>query len=111
MVTASVVTAAPPPRKLRPSWRSLAKLVVIGTSVTAALVAALIVQKGYGWHEMDWNDDGSVSITELLEAIDSDKHAVATPQGICNDYIRYKDQTLLIRRCAPVAGQPASPAS
>ncbi|CAN5397285.1 hypothetical protein BH10PSE17_BH10PSE17_10090 [soil metagenome] len=63
------------------------------------LIALLVAQKGYTIAAMDWNNNGFTSPGEMLEAIDSDRVTVPTASGDCDEYRRYKDQSVLARRC------------
>ncbi|CAN5418787.1 hypothetical protein BH09PSE6_BH09PSE6_28030 [soil metagenome] len=86
-------------RPLRPSLASMLKLSVAIVVTCATLIALLVAQKGYPIAAMDWNNDGFTSPIEMLEAIDSDRQVVPTAAGDCDEYRRYKDQSVLARRC------------
>ena len=46
---------------------------------------------GYSWQEMDWNQDGTTSITEALDGSDIGKREVIRYQKKCIEYYAYKD--------------------
>jgi hypothetical protein len=81
----------------RTAWRilllPLALLVpVVGGSLLYAvisLVAAL--GQGYGWSDMDWNQDGSTSIGEVLDSKDVGTSEVVKEGKQCVEYWSYKD--------------------
>lgn len=87
------------PQRLRPSGSSLLRLAVLMAVICAGLVGLLVLQTGLGWSEMDWNSDGRTSLLELVQAIDVEKRTIATAEGQCEEYLRYRDSTLVAMRC------------
>lgn len=62
------------------------------------LVAAYFVlrgissfRQGYSWEEMDWDQDGSTSISEFFAASDIGKREVVQNGKKCIEYYAYKD--------------------
>lgn len=47
--------------------------------------------QGYSWREMDWNQDGTTSISEFFAASDIGKREIATGEKKCMEYFAYKD--------------------
>jgi hypothetical protein len=45
----------------------------------------------YSWHEMDWNQDGETSVSEVILAIDVGKRYTIKNEGNCVEYFAYKD--------------------
>ncbi|MVF23294.1 hypothetical protein EVC37_16960 [Methylocaldum sp. BRCS4] len=46
---------------------------------------------GYSWREMDWNQDGTTSIAEVIYGSDIGKREVIRNQKACVEYYAYKD--------------------
>lgn len=49
------------------------------------------LQHGYSWKEMDWNGDGTTTITEFFEASDVGKREVIVDGRACIEFFAYKD--------------------
>ncbi len=45
----------------------------------------------YSWKEMDWNGDGSTSISELIESSDIGKRTIRRKGQLCTEYYSMKD--------------------
>jgi len=48
-------------------------------------------QNGHSWAEMDWNDDGRVSVIEIVEGSDIGRRPVTLEGKDCTEFFRYKD--------------------
>lgn len=61
--------------------------------VCAAGLAILypIWTQGYSWSEMDWDSDGTTSISELFDSGGIGKRPVTRDGAACTEYFRYKD--------------------
>jgi hypothetical protein len=46
---------------------------------------------GYSWREMDWNQDGTTSIAEVIYGSDIGRREVIRDQKSCVEYYPYKD--------------------
>ncbi len=47
--------------------------------------------KGYSWAEMDWNQDGSTSLSEFFASCDIGLRPVTVDDKECVEYFSYKD--------------------
>lgn len=56
-----------------------------------ALLGAWVAYHGYSWHEMDWDDNGKITVAELLKASDIGRRAVVLDGKPCVEYFAYKD--------------------
>ena len=52
---------------------------------------AVVFKKGYSWAEMDWNGDGTTTITEFLESSDIGTRPVEKDGRQCVEYFSFKD--------------------
>ena len=48
-------------------------------------------QNGHAWADMDWNSDGRVAITEVVEGADIGRRSVSLEGRSCTEFFRYKD--------------------
>lgn len=46
---------------------------------------------GYSWHDMDWDQNGTTSISELFMASDTGKREIIRDGRKCIEYFAYKD--------------------
>lgn len=49
------------------------------------------LNKDFSWKEMDWNQDGSTSIFEFIEASDVGKRTITLNGKVCTEYFSLKD--------------------
>jgi hypothetical protein len=81
-------------------------LVIIGLIVgrvlvgMAVLAVVAISQSGHTFSEMDWNSDGSTSLSELLEAPDIGRRPVSKDGEECIEFFSFKDGMPLRIDCA-----------
>ena len=73
---------------------SIFVMMYLGFTVFAGL------RNGYSWQEMDWNQDGSTSISELLNASDVGKRDVMVDEKKCIEYFAFKDGLPVKMVCA-----------
>ncbi len=57
------------------------------------------LSKGYPWEEMDWNNNGSTSPWEFLQASDIGMRQVKRNGSNCKEYYAYKDGLTLKQDC------------
>jgi len=89
-------------------------------SLTGALVVAVLLitvlylgvrgyhayRQGYSWKEMDWDLDGSTSLSEFLRSSDIGKRKVMQNGVECVEYYAFKDGLAVKTVCpTPAAGQ------
>ena len=75
------------------------KKIVVLTITAICLIAVLYFiarsavsyQKGFSWAEMDWNQDGSTSISEFFTSSDIDTRPIKKKGKDCVEYYYYKD--------------------
>jgi ABC-type antimicrobial peptide transport system permease subunit len=67
----------------------LAILVLLAGYLALRSIGSL--KKGYGWAEMDWNQDGRTSISEFLASSDIGRRAAHRDGQECVEYYAYKD--------------------
>ena len=89
--------------------RPRVKSILLGVAATLGCLLAVycalrvIASLGqhYSWKEMDWNDDGSTSLSEFFAASDIGKKVVQRSDGsTCNVYFEYKDGAAVKTVCA-----------
>jgi hypothetical protein len=56
-------------------------------------------QKSYSWKEMDWNQDGTTTLSEVLEASDVGRRAVNREGKRCMEYYSFKDGLTIRMDC------------
>ena len=56
-------------------------------------------QKSYSWKEMDWNQDGTTTLSEVLEASDVGRRAVNRGGKHCVEYYSFKDGLTVRMEC------------
>lgn len=52
---------------------------------------AVSFKKGYSWAEMDWNQDGSTTITEFFESSDIGTRSITKDGKECVEFFSFKD--------------------
>ena len=57
----------------------------LGLRVNAAF------QNGHAWADMDWNSDGRVAISEIVEGSDIGQRPVFSEGKNCTEFFSYKD--------------------
>ncbi len=93
-------------RPLAKKERSMRKAMVIAAlAATAApvlysaYIATAIIDRGYGWHEMDWNGDGRTQLREVIAAGDIVPHRTVRGGQRCTHYFAYRSATLVRTDC------------
>lgn len=78
-------------------------IAAIGLIFLAYFVACGIssLSHGYSWSEMDWNQDGTTSISEFFAASDIGKRSVISAGKECIEYFAYKDGLPVKVVCPP----------
>jgi hypothetical protein len=66
-------------------------VLLVVLSVYAISRAVSSYRHGYTWQEMDWNQDGTTSITEVIYGSDIGKRDVIRDHKSCVEYYAYKD--------------------
>jgi len=84
----------------------VAMLLIIAAGYGAVRAFAALAQ-GYSWNEMDWNHDGSTSLSEFIQSSDIGKRTVTKDGKMCTEYFRMKDGMSVRVDCA--AGQQRLP--
>lgn len=57
----------------------------------AGVIAVASWRQGYSWTEMDWNQDGSTSIVEFLQAGNIGKRPTGAGVKRCTEFFSFKD--------------------
>lgn len=77
---------------------TLKRLVVVVSAAIALLLLIYLaarsvasLRQGYSWSEMDWDQKGSPSLGDFLEASDIGKREVVKDGRKCVEYYAYKD--------------------
>lgn len=70
-------------------------IVVVGYMTVAAAT------QGFSWSEMDWNRDGTTSISEFYTSMDVAKRP--GQRAGCIDYFHLKDGSTVRTRCSPTS--------
>lgn len=70
-------------------WLLVATCFALVCYLSLRSVAAL--GKGYSWSDMDWNRDGSTSLSEFLSAGDVGMRLAKRDDRDCKEYFSYKD--------------------
>ncbi len=71
-------------------------LAIVG-AISVLIAAYFVVRgisslhQGYSWKEMDWNQDGTTSISEFFLASDIGKRETTIDGKKCVEYFAYKD--------------------
>ena len=69
-------------------------LLVAGIGVSAVYLgmrALAVERQGYAWDEMDWNEDGTTTLSEYFMSSDVGKRPITTDGETCVEYFHYKD--------------------
>lgn len=68
-------------------------VIAICLIVVLYLLARVVVsfKKGYSWVEMDWNQDGSTTISEFFESSDIGTRPINNDGRKCIEYFSFKD--------------------
>lgn len=70
---------------------SLAYAGIIVVVLWVGLLAWGSWRQGFDWDEMDWNKDGSTSISEFLKSADVGKRPISKNDVDCMEYYSLKD--------------------
>lgn len=75
----------------------------IGTAIAAAIYFGWLSFKTlpYRWEDMDWNDDGRVTLGEFLKVGGTDIRRVVRNQQLCVEVFSRQDGSILKSRCSP----------
>jgi hypothetical protein len=95
------------PRRVAKFAAVAALLILLGPATYFSVRIAAGLMHGYPLRDMDWNHDGTTTVTELVEASDVGRREVQVGGRVCWDYFAYKDG--LSRRL--VCPEPLTPAS
>jgi hypothetical protein len=60
-------------------------------SVVLIIFFYIGVLQGYSWKEMDWNCNGTTTLTEILQSTDIGKRNISINKNSCIEYFSYKD--------------------
>lgn len=74
--------------------RRMALAVVSSLVVLAGAWAAYAAYAGisrFSWSEMDWNSDGTTSLSEVLQAVDVGTRSIQKDGQECVEYFAFKD--------------------
>jgi hypothetical protein len=55
------------------------------------IAVACFIFSRFNWIEMDWNNDKTVTFTELFDSLDIDKRHIQIDNSICTEYFSLKD--------------------
>lgn len=75
-------------------------VVVIVAVLSCAYVTLVKIAAGYSWSDMDWNEDGSTTLSELLGAGDIGSRPVVRDGHPCTEFFSLKDGSPVKVRCA-----------
>lgn len=56
-------------------------------------------KQGYRWDEMDWNQDGTTTLSEFFEASDIGRRDVSRDGKTCREYYEFKDASTIRTDC------------
>lgn len=70
-------------------WLLIAACFALVLYLSLRSVAAL--DKGYSWSDMDWNRDGSTSLSEFVSTGDVGMRQTKRYDRDCKEYFSYKD--------------------
>ena len=76
---------------LRRSFKAIGIAACLLIVAYFGLRAVSAAHQGYTWHEMDWNQDGTTSISEFLAASDIGERDLVQNGKHCRQYYAYKD--------------------
>ena len=80
---------------MRRGARVLLFSALVGATAIVAAVGyvlfAVTVSNGLAMEEVDWNGDGQIAVSEVLDAIDIRKRAVLVAGETCQEYFSLKD--------------------
>ena len=69
-----------------------------------SLRATSALHQGYGWDEMDWNQDGTTTLEEFLASGGIGKHKLIQSGQPCAEYFAYKNGASVRSDCPKQAG-------
>jgi hypothetical protein len=79
----------------------MGKLIAVASLIAIIAVASFLywlspwamggLKSGFSWSEMDWDQNGSTSASELIDAIDIDTRVVEENGQQCLEYFALKD--------------------
>ena len=75
-------------------WLGIVALVLTG------LVSGLFLLSPHAFHEMDWNDSGSVSPAEVFRSLDIGNRLVIVDDLPCMEYFSLKDASIVRIDCS-----------
>lgn len=73
-------------------------LLVVALALLGAALA-LVLSRGFGLEEMDWNNDGRTTIKELFRSLDIGKRPILIDGACCAEYFLLKDGMPVKSRC------------
>lgn len=77
----------------------MTKVVFIVVAIYFALRLVVSFSMGFSWADMDWNEDGHTSISEVLYSSDVVERGIQVEGVICREFLRMKDATTLKIYC------------
>ena len=57
------------------------------------------MRQGYSWHEIDWDQNGTTSISEFFAGSDIGKREIIKGEKKCIEYFAYKDGLSVKTEC------------
>jgi len=79
-------------------WGVFLVLVIVATTYFG-LRAFAALDQGYSWAEMDWDSDGTTSISEFFASSDIGKRREVENGRGCIEYFAYKDGLAVKKVC------------
>ena len=78
----------------------IALLLALPPVLYAAFIVTTVLDRGYRWGEMDWNNDGRTELREVVAAAtDVIPHETIRRGQRCTSYFHYRRATLLRTDC------------
>ena len=68
-------------------------------AVAGYLLFAVTVSNGLAIQEVDWNGDGQIAVSEVIDAIDIRKRDVLVEGETCKEYFSLKDGLTVRMEC------------
>lgn len=79
-------------------WGVFLTAVIVG-SIYFGLRAVAALEQGYSWDEMDWDSDGTTTISEFFASSDIGKRQEVENGRGCVEYFAYKDGLAVKKLC------------
>jgi hypothetical protein len=79
--------------------KKLIVLIVLLFVIYYLILLIIIIRSNYSWNDMDWNQDGSTSISEMFSSNDIGVRRIKEHAKNCLEYFSYKDGLAIKQVC------------